>query len=347
MPIISPEALRQFAAETLSLAGSSEAEARQVAANLVEADLQGHGSHGVGMIPRYIAAIRENGLRPNSSARLISDLGAILNFDGQMGYGQIVGAQAIAAGITRASQTGVAIVSLANAHHLGRIGAWAEQCAEAGLVSLHFVNVCSRPIVVPWGGTQPKLGTNPICIGFPRPGTEALILDFATSAIAAGKARLAYNKGETLKPGLAVDDQGQPTTAPRFIITPPFGGLLPFGEHKGGGLALISSLLGAALTGSPTERVSDASVMTIVNGMLSIILNPAMLGGADSWNAESASLLDWATAGHGEDAEMQYPGDPERRTKTSRLAEGIPVDEATWAELQAARESVKSLGNGG
>jgi len=341
MPLLSADDLRRKSAEILILAGSAEPEAQDVAANLVEANLQGHDSHGVGMIPRYVAAVKEGGLRPNAPARLTADHGAILNFDGQMGYGQIVGAQAMRAGIDRAGQTGVAVVSLANSHHLGRIGAWAEQCADAGFVSLHFVNVCSRPIVVPWGGSQPKLGTNPICIGLPRADAPPLVLDFATSAIAAGKARVAYNKGVPLEPGLAVDDRGRPTCDPGFIIAPPYGGLLPFGLHKGGGLALICTLLGAALTGSPTERVADASRLAIVNGMLSIVLNPAMLGGAASWSDESSLVLDWIGAEHSADAEMQFPGDPERRSKARRLAGGIPVDDATWAELQAARDSLK------
>jgi uncharacterized oxidoreductase len=296
------------------------------------------------MVPRYVAVVLEGGLRPNTAAELIADRGAVLSFDGGSGYGQVVAAQAMAAGIARARDHGVVVVGLANAHHLGRVGAWAEQCAAAGLVSLHFANVCSMPIVVPWNGTVPKMGTNPICIGWPRRAAEPLILDFATSAIAVGKARVAHNMGQVLAPGLAVDDRGRPTTDPRVLVEPPFGGLLPFGLHKGAGLALVCSLLGAALTGAPTEREADPSTRRVLNGMLSILLDPAALGGAATHEDEAERFLAWVRDGQPGDGSFEFPGDPERRHEARRARDGISVDDVTWAELQAARAALVGRG---
>ena len=111
---------------------------------------------------------------------------------------------------------GSCIVALGNAHHLGRIGAWAEQAAAAGLVSLHFVNVISRAIVAPYGGADARFGTNPFCAGVPFRGREPVILDFATSMIAQGKTRVANNKGELVAPGCLIDDHGRPTREPRY-----------------------------------------------------------------------------------------------------------------------------------
>ena len=138
------------------------------------ANLTGHDSHGVGMIPRYVDAVLEGGLAVNQQPEIKLDTGVMLRLDGRRGYGQVIGQESMALGIERARKHGTCIVALGNSHHLGRIGHWAEQCVDAGLVSLHFVNVISRPIVAPWGGRDPRFGTNPVCIGVPRAGRPAV-----------------------------------------------------------------------------------------------------------------------------------------------------------------------------
>ncbi|MEY2801919.1 MAG: hypothetical protein RL513_1504, partial [Pseudomonadota bacterium] len=150
--VISAHDLRQRCERILRAAGSQADEARTVAANLVLANLSGHDSHGVGMLPRYIEAVLEGGLKPNTGVRVALDTGTLLGLDGQCGYGQVVGEQAMRLGIERARAHGSCIMTLAQAHHLGRIGHWAEMAVEAGLVSLHFVNVAANPAVAPWGG---------------------------------------------------------------------------------------------------------------------------------------------------------------------------------------------------
>nr|WP_218626939.1 malate/lactate/ureidoglycolate dehydrogenase [Sodalis sp. dw_96] len=309
--------------------------AAQVADNLVEACLKGHDSHGVSMLPRYIAAIREGGLHPHADAVLTLDAGALLSFDGGQGFGQVVGRQAMAQGIERAKQLGVAVVGLANSHHLGRIGAWAEQAAAAGLVSIHFANVNSRSPVMPWQGQKPRLGTNPFCVGIPIAGADhPLILDFATSIIAGNKARIAWNAGQDLAPGCIVDDQGQPAVDPRWLMEEPFGALLPFGKHKGSGLSVVCSLLGAALTGGMTERHDNRDTQRILNSMLSILIDPLKLGGAANYPLEIADLLDWVRSSR-DDGALLLPGDAEHEKYQQRLALGIEVDDTSWRQLAA------------
>ena len=222
---------RTFRAEPLTRAihaivagtGSSDQEADLVARNLVEANLRGHDSHGIGMIPRYVDAVQEGGLNVNAHVVITQDGGATLGLDGRRGYGQVIGREAMALGIERARRHGVCVVALAQAHHLGRIGHWAEQCTAEGLVSIHFVNVVARPIVAPFGGRDARFGTNPFCVGVPRRGREPIVLDFATSRIAQGKTRVAYNKGERVEPGTIIDDRGNPTTDPRYTVVEPSG----------------------------------------------------------------------------------------------------------------------------
>ena len=339
--------LRAQVAAVLVGSGSLPEEAASVAANLVLANLSGHDSHGVGMLPRYVDAVLEGGLKPNTSVRVVLDTGSLLTLDGQRGYGQIVGEEAMALGISRAQTHGSCIVTLANAHHLGRIGHFAEMAVAQGLVSLHFVNVMSRPVVAPFGGADGRFGTNPCCIGVPLKGREPFVLDFATSRVAQGKMRVAHNEGRRVEPGTLIDEHGLPTTDPGVVVVPQsnglFGALMAFGEHKGYGLAVACELLGGALTGSGTwHQPTDPAVRAVFNGMLSILINPAKLGTQVTFEQEALAFVDWLQAGPvapGFDA-VQIAGDPERAYRKQRQAEGIAVDAQTWQEIVAAGHKV-------
>jgi len=315
--------------------GSSEAEVEAVASNLIEANLTGHDSHGIGMLPRYAEAYLQGGLKPNTHISILLDGGALLRLDGGAGFGQVIGQEAMALGIERARVHGSCIVALGNAHHLGRIGAWAEQAAAAGLMSMHFVNVIARGIVAPFGGADARFGTNPFCAGVPFTGREPVILDFATSVIAQGKTRVAMNKGELVPPDHLIDDQGRPTREPRFTVVPPFGALLTFGGHKGYGLALMCELLGGALAAGMTQRDNDSSKKRILNGMFSVLVDPDRLGDRAAFEAEALAFIDWVKASPSREGygAVQIAGEPERAHRARRSAEGVPVDATTWQEI--------------
>ncbi|MFM8929571.1 MAG: malate/lactate/ureidoglycolate dehydrogenase [Betaproteobacteria bacterium] len=315
--------------------GSQEPEVQAVAGNLIEANLTGHDSHGIGMLPRYTESFLEGGLVPNTHVRTVLDAGALLRLDGQAGFGQVVGHEAMSMGIERASQHGSCIVALGNAHHIGRIGAWAEQAARAGLISIHLVNVIARCVVAPHGGGDARFGTNPVCIGVPLPDQSPVILDFATSMIAQGKTRVAHNKGEQVAPGCLIDDQGRDTQDPRYSVIPPWGALMTFGAHKGYGLAVMCELLGGALAGGHTQRNADASKRRVLNGMFSVLLDPAALGDTGAFEEEARAFIDWVRASPPRDGVdgVLVAGEPERVSRIRRTAEGIPVDGTTWQEI--------------
>ncbi len=316
--------------------GSSSDEVEAVAGNLIDANLTGHDSHGIGMLPRYADAFLEGGLHPNSHVQTVLDNGTLLKLDGGAGFGQVIGREAMALGVERASAQGSCIVALGNSHHLGRIGAWAEQAAAAGLISLHFVNVISRGIVAPFGGADARFGTNPVCVGIPLGGSAPpVILDFATSMIAQGKTRVAHNKGEPVPPDCLIDDRGLPTTEARYGVVPPLGALLTFGAHKGYGLALICELLGGALAAGATQRTHDTSKKRVLNGMFSVLLDPEALGNRSAFASEALAFIDWVKASpsrEGFDA-VKVAGEPERLSRARRSAQGVPVDATTWTEL--------------
>ena len=340
--LIAPDALTAIVTKIIRAAGSNQREAELVAANLVEANLTGHDSHGVGMLPRYIEVALAGGLRPNQHPTIEFDTGPLLRVDGNTGYGQVIGMESMELAIARAHQHGVCVASLTNCHHLGRIGHWAEQCLEAGLVSVHFVNVLPRPVVAPFAGRDGRFSTNPFCVGIPLKDQPPFLLDFATSRIAAGKVRVAYNKGEVLQPDTLLDAGGDPTTDPRHLVVDPLGALLPFGEHKGYGLAMACELLAGAVAGGKTLHQAADGRKQIINNMLSILIDPRIYGTQDVCAQQAAAFVAWVKASPPRAGqEVLIAGDPERRTKAQRSAHGIPVDNTTWNEIRAAAGRVK------
>jgi hydroxycarboxylate dehydrogenase B len=332
------------AIEAIVAAGGSEPrEARLVAENLVTANLLGHDSHGIGMIPRYVNALLEGGLLANRHLRITLDGGALVALDGCQGYGQAIGVEAMELAIARARSHGSCIMTLANAHHLGRIGHWAEMAVDQGLVAIHFVNVISHARVAAYGGADARFGTNPLCIGIPLPGEPPFLLDMATSAVAQGKMRVAHNKGETVAAGLLIDDRGCPTDDPRYAVVPPLGAILPFGAHKGYGIALACELLGGALSGGGTWHYGESSKQRVLNGMLAILIDPARLGTAERFASEAREFLAWLRRSPvaPEHGKVRIAGEPEREYRAARSRDGIPVDPTTWEEILAAGDKLR------
>jgi hydroxycarboxylate dehydrogenase B len=340
--IIAADALTRFAEAIIAGTGSAAAEAREVATHLVEANLKGHDSHGVGVIPGYVKYAREGRLKPNQHAKLVSETGPIAVFDGQMGYGQVTAREATEWAIAKAKSIGVGIFALRNTHHVARVGTYGELAAAAGMVSIHFVNVMLAPgRVAPFGGIGGRFGTNPVCITFPPVnGKPPVVLDFATSRVAAGKLRVAMNEGKEFPPGYLIDAEGKDATRPAVFYREN-GAMLPFGEHKGSGLALACELMAGVLTGGGAMQASFPN-HGIKNGMFSIVLDPTRFGDWGWMEREAATMLDWVKSSPTRPGveEVMIAGDPERKTRAKRLQSGIPVDANTWKELIEAAGQV-------
>ena len=339
--------LRRVIGTLLERAGSEPAEAAQVADHLVDANLRGHDSHGVGMIPHYVHNITNRTMRPNTGLSVVRDGGAVMLFDGGLGFGQRVGVEMMERLIERARTHGAVVASLRNVHHLGRIGAYAEMAVAAGLVSIHFVNVTGHPpLVAPYRGSQARFGTNPICIGVPGTARhQPFLLDMATSVIALGKVRVALNKGERITAGTLVDTQGRPTTDPKVMFPDDEAGrgaLLPLALHKGYGLLFAAELLAGVVGDGGTSNPSTAHLDTIRNNMLTVVIDPSSLIEPDRMEREFDTIIDYVTSSP--PANPQEPvlvaGDPERMTFAKRMADGIPVDPVTWDGILDAGEVV-------
>ena len=317
--------------------GSAHEEAQTIARRLVDSNLVGHDSHGVLRVGKYLEWVHEGWLVPNMPPMIKFDSDALAIVDGNRGFGQVTGEFATRLGIKKAAKTGIAMVGLRNCGHLGRLGDWAEMAAEAGQVSLHFLNTSGAMRVAPFGGSDRRLSTNPLAVGVPLAGGDPAILDITTSMVAEGKLMVAMNKGEQVPPGWIVDKEGRPTTDPKDFYDG--GALLTIGAHKGSGLSIITDLLAGAVT---TGRSSDPADDVLRNNMLSIFIAPAVYDSAGGVLAEARRFVDFVLASPpakpGEP--VLAPGEAERRTRAARLKDGVPIDDKTWADLVEAANSV-------
>jgi uncharacterized oxidoreductase len=238
---------------------------------------------------------------------------------------------------------------LRNAAHIGRIGDFAEMAAAEGLVSVHFVNAAGSVLVAPFDGTQRRFSTAPYCVGIPRPGLSPLILDFATSLVAEGKALVASRGGKKLPADALIGPDGAVSGDPRLLYgefepagprdhSRGKGALRTFGEHKGSGLSLMCELLGGALTGNG----ATAEKRRFSNGMLSIFIDPKRVDGADFFPGEVARYLAYVKSSKPieQGGEVLLPGEPEERMRRERSKKGVPLPDDVWTSIATAARQI-------
>ncbi|MHA6261768.1 malate/lactate/ureidoglycolate dehydrogenase [Arenibacterium sp. CAU 1754] len=340
----SHDRLTRVAAAILEQACGNGETARRVAERLIIANLTGHDSHGVGMVPKYVEGLLAGELNPNGTAEVVQDKGSFLLVDGQRGFGQVVAEQAMELAIKRARSHHFALLSLRNAFHIGRIGDWAEMAASAGFISTHYVNVLSpNALVAPFGGSDARFSTNPYCTAIPATETTPMfLLDMATSTIAHGKARVAHLSGKQVSEGALIDATGAATTDPSVMFEEPKGALTTFGQHKGFGLAMLGDILGGAFSGGGAHLPDRVVTGRIVNNMMAVLIDPDVFGAGADFAQDYDRYVAWVKASPpapGTEAVMM-PGDPERRARELRQATGIPVDTGTWGQLLETGETV-------
>lgn len=343
MKIYAPE-LQSLIHSVFASAGCNDGEAEAIARRLVDANLVGHDSHGVIQVPNYLKWIRSGDVICNQGIQIDIEHDAFAIVDGQFGFGQVLGQQTMELAIRKARKFGAAIVGLRNSGHLGRVGDWAEMAAAAGCVSIHFVNTTGLGILMPpHGGKEARLSANPIAAGVPRRNGPPIVLDISTCVIAEGKIRVALNSGARIPDACALDSKGQPTNDPRVFYGPPLGSILPFGGHKGYGLALVAEILAGVMTGSVC---STPNTTRLVNNMMSIVFDPGSVQSVEAFHSELERFVEYVKSSRtlAPDGEILLPGEMEARNRMVRLARGIDLDETTWQNLEkAASEAGKRV----
>lgn len=336
MPTLSADSLRALGRALFIAGGVPADEADTVAASLVDGNLCGHDSHGVIRIPQYLRGIREGKLRPGLPLLVVQETPALLVADGQWGLGQVQAHRLLQMLAPKAKQVGLAAGTLRQCGHVGRLGEYAEAAARENLALICTVNGHGYGRnVAPPGGTVGRIGTNPLCLGAPTAG-DPVVLDIGTSIAAEGKVRVAFNKGVKIPEGWIQDAAGQPTTDPGALYREPRGTLMPLGgpqAYKGFGIGLLLDMFAGGLSGAPCSRPEVPAPLG--NAALFIALDVARFAGAEHFLREVGDLATAVrdcprAAGCNE---IMVPGDPERREKARRLAQGIPLDDGTWKQL--------------
>ncbi len=306
--------------------GAGEAEAADQADLLVEGDLRGRSSHGVQRLPVIAERIRRGLIVPRSDPVEDWSGEAMLSIDGANGFGPHVALRAAAAVSERARRTGVAAAAIRRASHLGILAVYVERIAAAGQIGVAFTT--SEALVHPWGGRTALVGTNPIAVAMPA-GAEPFVLDMATGAISRGEVIARGHRGQPLPPGAAVDADGRPTTDPEAAAA-----ISPFGGAKGFALGLAIELIVAALTATELgDAVRGTLDVTdpVTKGDLLLAFEPQ-----DGVSARLAAYLHALRASPpaADSAGVTIPGERSRAERRRRLAEGIPLPAALWAELE-------------
>ena len=316
--------------------GCDEHEASIVAEHLIDANLTGHDSHGIGMLPLYGEQVRDGNLIPNQTPELYPAMGAVSTVDALRGFGHRMALLALDHAMRSIPEHKVAILGMRNAGHVSRVGTYSEYCATRGYVSIHMVNVVGHPpLVAPFGAREPGFSTNPISMAMPVHGQAKPLLDIATSTVAFGKVRVASNKGETMSAGCLVDNDGLETTDPDPMALHREGALSAFGAHKGSGLGIFVEMLAGALISNDTVATMEHLPSGVINNMFSIIIDPEAFGNTDDITRRTLEFYDFIKsrpAAKGTD-EVLLPGEPEINNRKKRKALGIPVDDETISQL--------------
>ena len=313
--------LKRLGQAILEAVGTPEDLASTVAGSLVDANLAGHDSHGVIRLTSYVAAVRAGQVQPGARAVVEPLSDACARVDGAWGWGQPAAHLATETASDLARAKGVGLVTIARCNHIGRLGEYVEKLSRAGQVGLMTCN--SPPAVAPYGGYTRLLGTNPIAWSAPRgPGKPPLVVDFATATVAEGKLRIARAAGSQAPPGAVVDMHGHATTDTAGFYDG--GSLTTFGGHKGFGLSVMAEVMAGILSG--TGSSSDPRYAH-GNGTAVFAVEVSRFSPASDFMEQVDQLesrLHGAPAAAGFD-EVLMPGEPEWRSRSQRIAEGIPI----------------------
>lgn len=275
---IKREEILAKASKVLTLVGTPDDLALSVAESLVKAQERGHTSHGIMRLTEYVEFVKIGQVVPSALPLISSERGAVINVDGQWGWGQVACKFAVDLVVERALKIGIASVAINSCNHIGRLGEYVEMISERSLVALMFCN--SGPNVAAFGGKTRLFGTNPFAAAIPSSDGD-IVIDFATASTAEGKLRVAHSNGDQVPIGLVITKDGEPTSNPGAFYEG--GALLPFGGHKGYCLSLLIDLLGGALSGIHPAMNSSYN---LGNGTVLIAMDPDFFTGRESFNQD-------------------------------------------------------------
>jgi LDH2 family malate/lactate/ureidoglycolate dehydrogenase len=332
--LVPEDRLRECATNALVAGGMRPDDAELTARVLVLADMFGIRTHGISRIPQYLDRVRLGGIDAQADVAVERVAPGLALVNGLNGIGPLVAMKGLEAALDGARQAGIGAAFVRGSNHFGPIIPYALMAAEKGYASIIGSNATTT--IAPWGGRDTRVGNNPLGIGVPNPGGDPIILDMAMSVAARAKIRSLLKSGEQLPSGWAADSEGKPTTDPAAALA---GFLLPFGGHKGYGLAVMVDLLAGLLSG--------AAFLTKVNawdkdpgvaqdlGHFFILIDASKLGPA-SWlhsrmEEFRAIVRDTPAADPG--APVMTPGEREMRILAKSRQHGVAIAEIDYVSI--------------
>lgn len=339
MLTVDPDSLESFARAAIEASGATTEIAEIVARSLVSSDLVGHSSHGVVRLPYYADQIAAGTVDPTAMPS-VEQTGLFHQIDGSGAFGQVTGRRAVELLLETTNEHGVGVVGIRNSGHLGRIGEWADQIADEGLLFSSWVNLQGgAQRIAPPGTADRRLGTNPIT--FAVPTFDALdfnlLYDGATSQVAHGKIIERDGSGETLPPAWTITESGEPVEY-AADFEDQVGALLPLGGtesgHKGFGLAIMAELFASLVGDGPvsTEESQDWAG----NGAAFLAIDPSVFTTREAITTRVEALVKYLRSAEPitDDEEVILPGEPEHRTARERRDQGIPIEDAVADNLE-------------
>jgi LDH2 family malate/lactate/ureidoglycolate dehydrogenase len=341
MPIVHAEPLRPLVVAIFEKLGAPPDRAATMTRHMVGANLAGHDSHGVILLPTYAERIRKGDVVPDAPIELLDETPTTARVDGHWGFGQVVSEYAMELAIAKAKAQNVAALTVVQQAHVGRVADYPLMAARAGMIGWMYCDSGrTAKQVTPFGGREARLGTNPLSIALPSDLEAPVFLDMATSAVAGGKIAVARNRGQQLPLGWIVDKDGNPATDPAELTRG--GSQLPLGGtegHKGYGLGFMVEVFAGILTGlgfgvNPSGRHNDGSLM--------IVLNVAAFRPIADFRREVGEFARYvkATPTAPGVKEIYYPGELEWRTEQARRRDGIPIEDETWSAVVSTADSL-------
>ncbi|MCK4241883.1 MAG: Ldh family oxidoreductase [Candidatus Atribacteria bacterium] len=340
---IKAEKLRKFATQLGQKIGLSEKDAYTLSESLVFANLRGIDSHGIVRLPFYLKRLETRGTNMNPVIKVIKEKPSLILLDGDNGMGQVVGRYASDMVTKRAKETGMAYVAVKGSSHFGVASYYAYHIAKKDMVGIAISNATA--VMAAWGGAKRIIGNNPLAFSVPYKKNKPILLDISMSGVAGGKIRLYAKNNQEIPKGWILDKEGKETTNPNDLLTG--GTLLPFGQHKGYGIAVAIEILTGVMTG--------AGMMGQIPLWIKDLVSPLNIGhvfiAIDITNfmdlATFKKRLSWMvkklkTSPISEDSSgIYFPGELERLTYLKRNKEGIPITSEIWSDLKALSQKYK------
>ena len=332
-------ALRDFAAALLLRVGLDADKAAAVAEVLVEGDLLGHTTHGLALLPQYLAEIEKGSMRRTGEPEVVADFPAAITWDGRRLPGPWLVRRALDAAIPRAKQNGLCAVAIRRSHHIACLAAYLQRVTDEGLMALLTCSDPNLSSVAPHGGRRDVFTPNPLAAAWPTAG-EPVILDVSMSITTNGLTKRLHAEGRKFPGPWALTAAGEPTDDPGALYTKPPGTLLPMGGvdhgHKGYAFALLVEALTGALAGHGRADPGEGWGATVYLQ----VVNPACFGGTEAFRrqAEHLAATCRATPPRPGFERVRLPGESGLRRRAEQLAHGVELHPsilpalAPWSE---------------